>query len=95
MRGGLLLKIFFVVYCIEAGVFLIMAPWSPTWDRTVLQLPVAGLRALLLLPLLRSTISGFGLVHLVWGAHDLDSLFARRRRHAAATATGEAAEADA
>ena len=36
-----------------------------------------------------AAITGFGLVHLVWGAHDLDGLFARRR-----AAVTEVAEAD-
>ena len=72
-------RILFVVYCVEAGALLVLAPWSLGWDRTMLQLPVGDLRTLLLTPVLRGGVSGFGLVHLVWGAHDLDLWLTRRR----------------
>jgi hypothetical protein len=35
---------------------------------------------LLLHPLFRGAVSGFGLVHLVWGANDLQALLGWRRR---------------
>jgi hypothetical protein len=80
MRIQGLLRAFFIIYCIEAGLFLFFGPWSPGWDRTVLLLPAATLRAVFLHPLFRGAVSGFGLVHLVWGMHDLtDSLFRRLR----------------
>ena len=39
MRFGLLVLVFFVVYCFEAGLFLVVAPWNTAWDRVVVQLP--------------------------------------------------------
>ena len=33
-------------------------------------------------PIFRAAVTGFGLVHLVWGAHDLDELIFRRRLRA-------------
>jgi hypothetical protein len=80
MRLQGLLRAFFIIYCIEAGLFLVFGPWSPGWDRTVLLLPSAALRAAFLHPMFRGAVSGFGLVHLVWSMHDLtDSLFRRLR----------------
>jgi hypothetical protein len=78
MRIQGLFRTFFIIYCMEAGFFLLFGPWSPGWDRTVLLLPAAALRALFLHPLLRGAVSGFGLVHLVWSMHDLTDSLARR-----------------
>ena len=77
MRADLFSRIFFILYCIEAGVFLLWAPWTPFWERAVFGLPFPGLAeidAFLVEPLTRGAVSGFGLVHLVWGIHDLRSL---------------------
>ena len=80
MRVHALLRAFFIIYCMEAGFFLLFGPWSTGWDRTALLLPSATLRSVYLHPLLRSAVSGFGLVHLVWSMHDLIDFFARRWR---------------
>jgi hypothetical protein len=80
MRIHALLRAFFIIYCIEAGFFLLFGPWSPGWDRTVLLLPSAPLRHLMLHPIFRGAVSGFGLVHLVWSMHDLTDSLVRRLR---------------
>ena len=77
--GSTFLRLLFVLYCIEAGVLMLLAPWSPSWDRAVAQIPDFGLQAILFHTALRGAISGLGLVHLVWGAHDLDLWLAQRR----------------
>ena len=79
MRLSSLLRVTFILYCIEAGIFLLFVPWSPVWDQTMIQIPFHGLRGFCLHPFLRGAMSGFGLVHLVWGVHDLDALLSRRR----------------
>jgi hypothetical protein len=86
MRWDLFLRIWFVIYCLEAGLFLVLAPWSPAWERTLLQLPFASIYLLALHPALRGAVSGFGLMHLVWGAHDLDDLLLTWRRTRDSTA---------
>ncbi len=77
MRPGLLTRLLFVSYCLEAGMFLLMVPWSPAWDRTVSQLPVPLIAAALRATFGRAALAGFGMVHLIWGVHDLDSLWPR------------------
>ena len=79
MRWAWLPQFFFVLYCIEAGVFLVMAPWSGAWEGLMAHFPVWNLHRLLLTPAGRGAITGFGLIHLVWGAHDLESWLARKR----------------
>ena len=70
MAGEQFFRFVFVLYCTTVGVVLLLAPWTPGWDRMVTYLPYPGARVLGL-PLLRGAMSGFGLVHLVWGIHDL------------------------
>jgi hypothetical protein len=48
------------------------------WDRTLGQIPYQTLQAIALHPALRAGVTGFGLVHLIWGAHDLMLLFRRK-----------------
>jgi hypothetical protein len=79
MRSSLLYRILFILYCVEAGTFLVLAPWSAVWDRTLIQIPIDLLRMAGLHPLFRAAVTGFGLIHLVWGAHDLDELIFRRK----------------
>ncbi|MEM7048121.1 MAG: hypothetical protein AAF604_00595 [Acidobacteriota bacterium] len=80
MRSDLFFLVFFMIYCAEAGIFLVVAPWNSGWDRLVLQLGPAALRDVLLSPALRGAITGFGLIHLLWVLHDLKTLLERRRR---------------
>jgi hypothetical protein len=79
MRSSFLFRILFILYCIEAGTFLVLAPWSPVWDRVLLQIPGELAHSVGLYPFVRAAVTGFGLIHLVWGAHDLDELIFRRR----------------
>ena len=77
--GSSFVRILFLLYCIEAGVLLLLAPWSPSWDRAVSQIPNFSVQAVLFHAAVRGAVSGFGLVHLVWGVHDLDEWLAQRR----------------
>ena len=79
MKTGAAFRLLFILYCVEAGIFLILAPWSALWDRTLIELPFGWARTFGLHPLLRGGVTGFGLVHLVWGTHDLELWLSRRR----------------
>ena len=74
MRLDRFSRILFILYCVEAGTIFLLAPWGAVWDRFVFQFSSTAVQTLLLHPMLRSSLSAFGLVHLVWGAHDLDLL---------------------
>ena len=79
MRLDLLSRILFMVYCVEAGAVFFFLPWGAAWDRTMVQIPYDGLRSALLHPTVRSLVTGFGIVHLVWAFNDLSLLLTRRR----------------
>jgi hypothetical protein len=78
------LRLLFVLYCTQAGVLFLMLPWSIGWEATILEVPGVGL-SLGLHPLLRGAVSGFGIVHLVWAAHDLEQLLSRQAERARRT----------
>lgn len=63
----------FFFYCVTVGSVLLVAPWSAGWNVLVGHLPPPAL-AILGHPLVRGGVSGFGLVHFVWGVHDLTAL---------------------
>lgn len=69
MDAERVVRFVFVLYCATVGMVLVLIPWSPGWDRMVSHLPHGF--EILRLPLVRGALSGFGLVHLVWCAHDL------------------------
>lgn len=71
MRGDRLTLILFALYCFEVGLFLTLAPWTLLWSRNLAHLPSLELQSVLLHPFTRSVVTGFGLVHLIWGVHDL------------------------
>lgn len=68
---GHLLRLAFIVYCFEAGLFLLVAPWKEIWPTLIAGVPGAPLRRFLYMIPVRGAVSGFGLVHLVWAVHDL------------------------
>ena len=77
MRLESFFRVLFVVYCLEAGLFLAVTPWTSSWDRVVLIVGSGCGRPLATAAWLRGLVTGFGLVHLLWAAHDLE-LFLRR-----------------
>ncbi|MBZ0112807.1 MAG: hypothetical protein K8J08_10130 [Thermoanaerobaculia bacterium] len=77
MRTNLFITLLFTAYCIEVGTFFVLWPWRGGWDHLWLQVSWPMLRHFLLHPAGRSLFTAFGIVHLVWGAHDLDLLVQR------------------
>jgi hypothetical protein len=78
MRLATMVRVFFVIYCFEAGFLLVVAPWKPMWDRTMMQISLTALRSFFLHPAVRGAVSGFGLIHIVLGLHDLRALITER-----------------
>lgn len=63
--------IIYLVYCCEAGVFLLFAPWSPHWDTNLFFNVLPSLRDVLLSGWGRGAVSGLGLLHLMLFLADL------------------------
>ena len=65
--GSRLLRALFILYVLEAGAFLSLAPWSRMWSLRVVARSPAAARSLLASPYFRSFLVGVGLLHL-WAA---------------------------
>jgi hypothetical protein len=74
------LTLLFVVYCLEAGVFFIVAPWTRFWvNHPLLHLsPIVAFLADN--AFFRGLISGFGVAHVIVAIHEVQQVFFRRRR---------------
>lgn len=86
-RGGFeihrLSRILLIVYFLETGLVLLVAPWSSVWEHNLFVeiLPFWG--SVARLHGVRGTVSGVGLVTLAAGVWDLTAMVAasvRRRR---------------
>ncbi|MDL2716935.1 MAG: hypothetical protein PT977_04205 [Acidobacteriota bacterium] len=62
-----LLRILFVLYALEAGAFLTLAPWGRYWTVRVVMRSPDRARPFLESPYFRSFLLGLGLLHL-WAA---------------------------
>jgi hypothetical protein len=69
----------FILYCLEAGVFFIIAPWTSFWTTNPLFQSTELLAVLTESFYLRGLISGLGLVHLLVGTREAILLFTDRR----------------
>jgi len=71
--------LFFALYCLEAGIFFTVVPWTRVWTFN----PVLHHQLAIALwadnPFVRGFISGFGVIHLIIGVRDI-SRIARARR---------------
>ena len=65
--GSRLLRFLMILYFVEAGAFLSLAPWSRFWLRRVVARSPDAFHGLLLSPYFRSFLVGLGLLH-VWTA---------------------------
>ena len=69
---------FFALYCIEAGLFFVVVPWTHLWTMNPL-LQGEPLLALAANPFLRGFVSGFGVIHIIIGINDMLRLSQARR----------------
>jgi hypothetical protein len=63
---------------VEAGIVLLVMPWTDYWDHNYFVTVSRALEPTLASPWLRGAISGVGLVTLFAGLADLVALFLRR-----------------
>ena len=69
----------YLFYLFEAGLFLLLVPWSSLWAGNYFLAELPALRAVLMSPFARGAVSGVGFLHLLVGV--LDSIvFIREER---------------
>ncbi len=73
------LPLFFALYCLEAGLFFTIVPWTRVWAVN----PWLHNSAVVALwadnPFVRGFISGFGVIHLIVGVCDIIGVIRTRR----------------
>jgi hypothetical protein len=75
-----LTRLLFAGYFLEAGLILIIAPWSAFWDDNTLLAAVPWVEGVLLSPYARGAVSGVGGVTALAGLFELASAIAARYR---------------
>jgi hypothetical protein len=73
------LTLFFALYCLEAGVFFLIVPWTMIWTVNPLLHSNMAMGMWADNPFVRGFISGVGLLHLIVGVRDLVRLSRERR----------------
>ena len=63
-------QVLYLLYCVEAGVYLLLVPWSILWNRMALTW-AGGQESLLLSGAARGAVSALGALVLGVGAVDL------------------------
>ena len=65
------LFVLYVLYCLEAGIFLLVYPWMRLWDQNFLLQYSSYLRVVLLNDFVRGAVSGLGIANLILGAWEV------------------------
>jgi hypothetical protein len=73
--------LFFALYCLEAGLFFTVVPWTRIWTLNPWLHQNLAIGAFADNPFIRGFVSGFGVVHIIIGVKDIVR-FTRARRQA-------------
>jgi hypothetical protein len=71
-------RLLLAIYLIEAGFLLVMAPWTPLWQRNYFAALWPWLDVLMRNGFIRGAVSGVGLITAWAGVRDLSSAFMAR-----------------
>jgi hypothetical protein len=77
-----LTRILFAAYFLEAGLILVVAPWSGFWDRNLFLGAAPSLEHILSSPFTRGAVSGVGAITVIAGLAELAGVLALRNRPA-------------
>ena len=72
--------LFFALYCLEAGLFFTIVPWTRVWTMNPLLHNNLTIGIWADNPFVRGFVSGFGVVHLIIGVSDIIRISAERKR---------------
>ena len=71
--------LFFALYCVEAGLFLTVVPWTRIWTVNALLHSHVAIGLWADNPFIRGFVSGVGVVHILIGVKDIVVITRRRR----------------
>jgi hypothetical protein len=71
-------RLLVIAYLIEAGLLLLIGPWSALWDRNLFVQALPGVSDIARSGFVRGAVSGVGVLCVGAGLADLASLVGRR-----------------
>ena len=75
------LPLFYALYCLEAGLFFTIVPWTGVWTLNPLLHGNLAVGMWADNPFVRGFVSGFGVIHLLIGIKDMIRLSRERREN--------------
>lgn len=79
MAPPMTLPLFFALYCLEAGLFFAVVPWTRLWTMNPILHNSVAISMVADNPFVRGMVSGFGVAHLLIGIRDIVLFFRARR----------------
>ena len=73
------IRVLFILYCFEAGVFFVIVPWTKFWTHNPLLHSFDFVRLIAENFFFRGLTTGFGLVHFIVGIGEIGVLINSRR----------------
>jgi len=73
-------RLVLVIFFLEVGLVLTLAPWSAYWDRNYFAETLPAVRSLITNNFVRGAITGLGVINICAAVVELIGLFASRRR---------------
>jgi hypothetical protein len=77
------LPLFFALYCLEAGLFFTVAPWTTIWTGNTFLHSTSILAVWADNTFVRGFVSGIGILHLILGIRELARVLRARKRSSA------------
>lgn len=71
-------RLLVAAYLVEAGIILIVGPWTPPWDRNYFAQLLPWLGELMASEFVRGAVSGVGLITIIAGLRELTAAFMSR-----------------
>jgi hypothetical protein len=85
-------RLVLIIFFLEVGLVLALAPWSAYWDRNYFAETIPAVRALISNNFVRGGVSGLGLVNICAAVMDLVGLFSARRSEEALSIASQTAK---
>lgn len=82
-------RLLFAAYFLEAGLILIVAPWSGFWERNRFANSIPSLLPFFSSPFVRGAVSGIGVITAIAGLAEIIGVISRRLAAREATRMGD------
>ena len=66
-----LLRILYILFCFQVGIFLLILPWMRLWESHSLLLQYPAVRPVMLNNFFRGAVSGLGIVNVLIGGMEV------------------------